>query len=169
MIDSTNKNYNQEFIDNFEAEHGTFFAYAEFRNGLGGTQVSGGGIYKITKGKVNELATWSKYGEEANYTSSSWKKENSSFINVLMKINKYNSTSDGHNVYTKWVYKFMEQDEDRTIKASVSSLYFQFYLAVILAIWFCYQNHITVDGDRCNLTVSSLCHGGHLVVLGIVN
>lgn len=149
FIDKKSTTYNPEFIETFNETKKTTFAYAEFTNGIGdgNDRVSGGGIYKIENGEIKEVITWSKYGDAANYSSSAWKKENNSFINVLLKLNKYNSVNeDGTNVYIKWKYKFM--DENGVIKSSTSSLYFQFYLAVVISIWFCYQNHFVVDRDE---------------------
>lgn len=149
-ITVTSPDYDPSFVENFKQEHGTQFAYAEFTNpvivdGVSSTITTGGSIYRIADGKVEEVTYWVRYGNSENFVSNEWKKENRTFINVLMKLNKYNGIDDeGRSIYTKWVYKFMETDNNNTIKASACSLYFQFYLAILLSLWFCYQNPIVI-------------------------
>ncbi len=152
-ITPSNPEYDPLFVETFEDMHGTSFAYAEFSNpviidGISSSVVTGGSIYKISNGKVEELTYWVRYGTSRNFTSNEWKKENTTFTNTLMKINKYNSAdANGNNVYTKWMYKFIDI-ETRVIKSSACSLYFQFYLALILAIWFSYQNPIVIKRNE---------------------
>jgi len=148
-FNTASENYNAEFVESFEATYHTQFAYVELTSD---SEVLGGRIYRIANGQVyvdaagkNYIAHWNTCGTAENFTSSEWKKENSKFINELLYINKYNDVDEsGKNVYTKWVKKFMEDDTAKTIKSSACSLYFQFYLAVILSIWFTYQNPIVI-------------------------
>lgn len=78
-------------------------------------------------------------------TDYNWKDACSVYNKCLWKVVKYNSSS-----YTKWVNKFKtgdltDNDGNFIVKSSVSSLYFQFYLALIMSIWFVYQNPIVIE------------------------
>lgn len=136
------------FINTFYDTHGTYFAYYETIEPVSTekTVAASGKLLKIKDGKAEVINTWFYVNEKENFKSSEWIKENRSFVNTLYRINKYNKTNkDGINVYRDWKYKFYDVDKNMRVKSSVVSLYFQFFLSIILALWFIKQNPIVCD------------------------
>jgi hypothetical protein len=99
--------------------------------------------------EYRKIYKWSSYAntEDAGYEKydPKWYHVQHKIYNEYeWKINKYNSS-----VYDKWVDKYFHEVSgseygDIAFKTSVPSLYFQFYLAIILSIWFVVQNPIII-------------------------
>jgi hypothetical protein len=89
--------------------------------------------------------------------------ENRKFYNEMCKIGKYNS-----DTYRAWMSKMyrtnsngdliLDSNNKPIMKGSAVGLYFQFYMALIFAIFFVYENPIVVEkkGDGYNSVYGGL-------------
>jgi hypothetical protein len=82
-------------------------------------------------------------------TRNEWLKEYNDVYNVEIMIAKYNQVdTNGNPVFEKYIVKFF--DEDGNFKAVGMLLFYQIFLAVILSLYFTYQNPVIINRNASN-------------------
>jgi len=140
----TLQEYNYDDIEADTDDKAVFVNYSSFSSVAFRLSTLTDGKYSIY---TNINGTDYKILNDSYYcgTDYDWKEACHVYNKCLWKIVKYNASA-----YDKWVSKFKtgdltDTDGNFVVKSSASALYFQFYIALVMSIWFVYQNPIVIE------------------------